>query len=58
MNLTVVMITHQMEVVRDACDRVAVLENGKVVEEGMVSDIFASPKSAVTKDFLSNLTNV
>ena len=58
MNLRVVMITHQMEVVRDACDRVAVLENGKVVEEGMVSDIFASPKSAVTKDFLSNLTNV
>ena len=58
MNLTVVLITHQMEVVRDACDRVAVLENGKVVEEGMVSDIFASPKSAVTKDFLSNLTNV
>ena len=58
MNLTVVMITHQMEVVRDACDRVAVLENGKVVEEGMVSDIFASPKSAVTKYFLSNLTNV
>ena len=58
MNLTVVMITHQMEVVRDACDRVAVLENGKVVEEGMVSDIFASPKSAVTKDFLSNLTTV
>ena len=58
MNLTVVMITHQMEVVRDACDRVAVLENGKGVEEGMVSDIFASPKSAVTKDFLSNLTNV
>ena len=58
MNLTVVMITHQMEVVRDACDRVAVLENGKVVAEGMVSDIFASPKSAVTKDFLSNLTNV
>ena len=58
MNLTVVLITHQMEVVRDACDRVAVLENGKVVEEGLVSDIFASPKSAVTKDFLSNLTNV
>ena len=58
MNLTVVMITHQMEVVRDACDRVAVLENGKVVEEGLVSDIFASPKRAVTKDFLSNLTNV
>ncbi len=58
MNLTVVMITHQMEVVRDACDRVAVLESGKVVEEGLVSDIFAHPQSDVTKDFLSNLTNV
>lgn len=56
MNLTVVMITHQMEVVRDACDRVAVLENGQVVEEGLVSDIFRAPKSAVTKDFLSHLT--
>ena len=58
MNLTVVMITHQMEVVRDACDRVAVLDAGKVVEEGLVSDIFANPESDVTKDFLSNLTNV
>ncbi len=58
MNLTVVMITHQMEVVRDACDRVAVLDAGRVVEEGLVSDIFAHPQSEVTKDFLSNLTNV
>lgn len=56
MNLTVVMITHQMEVVRDACDRVAVLEDGKVVEEGLVADIFAHPQSEVTKDFLSHLT--
>ena len=58
MNLTVVMITHQMEVVRDACDRVAVLDSGHIVEEGLVSDIFSSPKSEVTKDFLSSLTNV
>ncbi len=58
MNLTVVMITHQMEVVRDACERVAVLDAGKVVEEGMVSDIFSNPQSEVTKDFLSNLTSV
>lgn len=58
MNLTVVMITHQMEVVRDACERVAVLDSGKVVEEGYVSDIFSNPQSNVTKDFLSNLTNV
>ena len=58
MNLTVVLITHQMEVVRDACDRVAVLDSGHIVEEGLVSDIFSAPKSDVTKDFLSSLTNV
>ncbi len=58
MNLTVVMITHQMEVVRDACERVAVLDAGRVVEEGLVADIFSNPQSDVTKDFLSNLTNV
>ena len=58
MNLTVVMITHQMEVVRDSCDRVAVLDSGHIVEEGLVSDIFSAPQSDVTKDFLSSLTNV
>lgn len=56
MNLTVVMITHQMEVVRDACDYVAVLDDGLVVEEGKVSQIFAHPKSSVTKDFLSHIS--
>ena len=56
MNLTVVMITHQMEVVRDACDYVAVLSEGKVVEQGTVKDIFAQPKTNVTKEFLSHLT--
>lgn len=55
MNLTVVMITHQMEVVRDACDQVAVVDAGKVVEQGKVSEIFSAPKSPVTKDFLSHL---
>ena len=58
MNLTVVMITHQMEVVRDACDRVAVLDAGKIVEEGIVSDIFERPQSPVTKEFISALTTV
>ena len=58
MNLTVVMITHQMEVVRDACDCVAVLDQGRIVEEGVVSEIFAHPKHDVTKDFLSSVTNM
>ena len=56
MNLTVVMITHQMEVVRDACDKVAVLSEGQVVEQGTVKDLFANPKTNVTKEFLSHLT--
>jgi len=56
MNLTVVMITHQMEVVRDACDHVAVLSEGSVVEEGTVKEIFSQPKTKVTKEFLSHLT--
>lgn len=55
MNLTVVMITHQMEVIRDACEEVAVIEKGKVVEQGMVSEVFSNPVSDVTKDFLSHI---
>ena len=55
MNLTVVMITHQMEVVRDACSQVAVINDGKLVETGSVNDIFLNPKNAVTKDFISHL---
>jgi len=55
MNLSIVMITHQMEVVRDACDFVSVLDDGCVVETGKVADIFSSPKAAVTREFLSHL---
>ena len=55
MNLTVVMITHQMEVVRDACSQVAVINEGKLVEVGSVNDIFLNPKSSVTKDFISHI---
>ncbi len=55
MKLTVVMITHQMEVVRDACSHVAVIDGGGVVEQGAVEDIFTYPKSPVTKEFLSNI---
>jgi D-methionine transport system ATP-binding protein len=56
MNLTVVMITHQMEVVRDACEQVAVLNEGKVVEIATVEDLFSHPKSEVTNEFLAHLT--
>ncbi len=55
MNLTVVMITHQMEVVRDACEKVAVIDDGKVVEQGTVKEIFSRPKSSVTREFISRI---
>lgn len=55
MNLTVVMITHQMEVVRDACNFVAVVDDGVVVEQGTVNDIFVHPVSPVTKSFIAGL---
>ena len=55
MNLTVVMITHQMEVVRDACSQVAVIDNGKVVELGSVDEIFLNPKHEVTREFIYHI---
>jgi len=54
--VTVVMITHQMEVVREICDRVAVLSHGQVVESGRTQDIFASPKHEVTSAMVSAAT--
>lgn len=53
--LTIVMITHQMEVVRDVCEWVAVLDEGKVVEKGSVKNIFAKPKEKITREFLSHI---
>ncbi len=50
--ITFVFITHEMSVVKKVCDQVAVLEFGKVVETGAVSEVFAQPKHEVTKSFL------
>ena len=50
--ITIVLITHQMEVIRDICDRVALMEEGKVVEEGTVFDIFTNPKTPLAKKFI------
>lgn len=55
MSLTVVMVTHQMEVVRDACENVAVIEDGRVVESGSVKEIFTNPKKQTTRDFIKNI---
>ena len=61
LGLTIVIITHQMEVIKEICSKVAVMENGKIVEQGEVFDIFASPKDEVTKRFIrstSSLTKI
>jgi D-methionine transport system ATP-binding protein len=53
LGLTIVLITHQMEVVRRVCDRVAVLKDGRVVEEGATADVFLHPQSPVTRAMLA-----
>jgi D-methionine transport system ATP-binding protein len=53
LQLTVVMITHQMEVIRSICGDVAVMEAGKVVEQGKVGDIFENPQSRAAKEMLN-----
>ena len=49
LGITVIIITHQMSVVQEICDRVAILENGEVVEEGTVVSVFSNPKAAATR---------
>lgn len=49
LGITVIIITHQMSVVEEVCNHVAILDNGSVVEEGSVGSIFAAPKSAAAK---------
>jgi len=55
LGLTIVLITHQMEVIKDVCDRVAVLDAGRVVEEGDVVDVFLKPRHAVTRALLGDV---
>lgn len=54
-NLTIVLITHQMEVVKAICDRAAVIENGEIIEQDTVLKLFTSPKTATTKKFIETL---
>ncbi len=53
--LTVIMITHQMEVIKEICNKVAVMSGGKIVECGGVHHIFSNPQSEVTKELISYL---
>ena len=55
LGLTIVLITHEMDVVKDVCDRIAVMQDGRIIEVGPVYDIFAKPKEDLTKDFINSV---
>lgn len=58
LGITIVVITHEMEVVKKICDRVAVMEHGHVVEQGDVFNVFANPRQDVTKSFIQTTSNL
>lgn len=55
--ITILLITHEMNVIQKICDRVAVMENGEIIESGTVLDVFTSPKQQTTKKFVNSLFN-
>jgi D-methionine transport system ATP-binding protein len=54
-NITIVMVTHEMDVIESICDQVAVMEAGKVIEHGATIDIFSNPQHPTTKNFIQTV---
>ncbi|MDU4961578.1 MAG: methionine ABC transporter ATP-binding protein [Sporomusaceae bacterium] len=57
LGLTIVLITHEMQVIKQICDRVAVIENGVIIEQGPVIDLFAKPETTTTREFIRTIIN-
>lgn len=57
LGITIVLITHEMNVVKEICNRMAIMQNGKVIEQGPVYDIFASPREDLTKEFIESVVS-
>ena len=57
MGVTILLITHQMQVIQMICNKVAVMEHGKIVEEGSVLDVFGMPRQEVTRRFVRTVIN-
>jgi D-methionine transport system ATP-binding protein len=55
LGVTIILITHEMEVIKRICNKVAVIEKGKIVEEGSVAEIFSDPSHTTTKNFLQSI---
>lgn len=58
LGITIVLITHEMNVIKTICDRVAVMSGGEVVESGEVFDVFAHPQHAFTQQLVSHTLNL
>ncbi len=58
LNITVMLITHEMDVVKEICQSVAVLHDGEIIEQGAVLDIFTNPQTQVAKDFIKTSTRM
>lgn len=57
LGVTMIMITHQMEVIKEICNKVAVMDSGSVVEQGTLTDIFANSKHPITTQFVSSVSH-
>lgn len=55
LGITIVLITHEMDVVQQICDRLAVMQDGEIIEQGEVYDIFAAPKTQLAKQFVDTV---
>ncbi len=58
LGITIILITHEMAVVKDICDRVAIMEKGIVVESGDTVNVFSHPQQPITKDFIETASNI
>lgn len=58
LGLTIVLITHEMQVVKEVCNRVAVMEDGKVIEENDIVSVFSDPQKELTKDFIRTAAHI
>jgi len=58
LNITILLITHEMAVVKSICDFVAVISEGKLIEQGKVSDIFVNPQTDLAKSFINNSLHI
>src|SRR5690606_35130118 len=56
-NITILLITHEMGVIRETCDNVAMREAGKVIEQGSFFDIFSNPQQSTTKRYVRSVMN-